>query len=274
LPHFVKYFFGKRRNSMRDLPTVELLGLSYASLTPDALCEQLQKQLCCGQKPIKVFTPNVTIAAAAHRDPALHQLLCTADLLLPDGQGVLLAARLAGTPLPCRLPGIEAGESVLRLCAAQKLPVYFLGAAPGIAEKAATAWKMRLPSLPIAGTHHGYFDVQKSDAILADIRQSGARVVLVCLGFPAQERWIAEHADCLPEVKILMGLGGSFDVWAGENRRAPRIFQRLGLEWLWRTVQRPTRLRTLFPAFSYLFAAAKSKKAQNPVKIQQKIQSR
>ena len=252
---------------MSHPPSVKLLDLPYAAMTPKELQAFLETQLCHGSTPMKIFTPNVTIAAAAHRDPTLHQLLLRGEMLLPDGHGVLLAARLAGTPLPCRLPGIEAGENVLQLCAAHGLPVYLLGAAPGIAQKAAEAWKMRLPALRIAGTHHGFFDESQNTAILAEIRQSGARAVLVCLGFPAQERWIAENADSLPGVRLLLGLGGSFDVWAGQVRRAPSLFQRLRLEWLWRSVQKPSRLRTLFPAFSYFIAAARSKKSQKPVKI-------
>ena len=252
---------------MLHAPSVTLLGLPFAALTPTNLRNYLHEQLRHGQAPVNIFTPNLTIAATAHRTPSLHHLLRQGDLLLPDGQGVLLAARLAGTPLPCRLPGIEAGEAVIELCAKEGWPVYFLGAAPGIAAKAAAVWKERFPTLPIAGTHHGFFDERQNAAILDDIRTSGARVVLVCLGFPAQERWIAQNAPELPAVRLLLGLGGSFDVWAGQVRRAPRAFQRLGLEWLWRSAQRPSRLRTLFPAFPYLFAAARSKKQRNAVKI-------
>ncbi|MBQ7338916.1 MAG: WecB/TagA/CpsF family glycosyltransferase [Clostridia bacterium] len=249
------------------VPTVNVLGLSYADSSPAALKCFFHTQLTRGSTPMSVFTPNATIAAAAARDDALCSLLQRGELLLPDGRGVLLAARLAHTPLTTRLPGIEAGETVLSLCASLHLPVYFLGAAPGVARRAAERWKERLPTLPLAGWHHGYFSPEDNADILHDIRCAGARVVLVCLGFPAQEKWIAENAPSLPDVKLLMGLGGSFDVWAGDIRRAPRAWQRMGLEWLWRSMRKPARLRTLIPAIGYLRAAKRSARQKKPVKI-------
>ncbi len=247
-------------------PTVSLLGLPYLDATPATLGDILCRQLLRGTTPMRVFTPNATIAAAARKSSALTALLQQADLLLPDGYGVLLAAKYAGTALRSRLPGIDAAQGVLHLCAKNNIPVYLLGSAPGVAERAAANWKQRLPSLPVAGTHHGYFSSAENDTLIESIRASGAQVVLVCLGFPAQERWILDNAPRLPRVKLLMGLGGSFDVWAGQVRRAPRLWQRLGLEWLWRCARAPHRLRTLFPALSYLRAAKAVKKGKIPVK--------
>lgn len=247
--------------------TVSLLGLSYLDATPDDLGRLLQERLTSDTAPVRIFTPNVTIAAAAHKDAGLTALLRQADLLLPDGHGVLLAAKLAKTPLRSRLPGIDAAEIALPLCAQHNLPVYFLGAAPTVAERAADHWKRRLPTLPVAGTHDGYFPSSQNDAILADIRASDARVVLVCLGFPTQERWIVNNAPLLPAVRLFMGLGGSFDAWAGICHRAPRGVRAAKLEWLWRSVQKPSRLKTLLPAFSYLNAAKSSANGKKAVKI-------
>jgi N-acetylglucosaminyldiphosphoundecaprenol N-acetyl-beta-D-mannosaminyltransferase len=252
---------------MTDFPTIPLLGLSYVDTSLPELSAHFAAHLTHGDVPLRVFTPNATIAAAALHDASLHALLCRADLLLPDGRGVLIASRLAKTPLQHRLPGIEVAEALLPLCAALRAPVYFLGAAPGIARHAAAAWKERLPDLMLAGTHHGYLTPDQSPRIVQEIRDSGARVLFVCLGFPQQERWICEHLSELKDVRIAMGLGGSFDVWAGKVRRAPLPVRKAGLEWLWRTAQRPTRIRTLLPALSYFRAAKKAKCADTPVKI-------
>ncbi len=248
-------------------PTVSLLGLSYADMSPAALTRLLHEQLLRGERPMRIFTPNATIAAAAYRDPERHRLLSEAELLLPDGRGVLLAAGLSGKRLCHRLPGIEAGERLLALCAAERMPVYLLGAAPGIARRAALAWQRRLPTLPVAGTHHGYFSPSESPRIEQLIRDSGARVLLVCLGFPAQETWICEHLPYLPGIRIAMGLGGSFDVWAGEVRRAPALWRSVGAEWLWRSLRQPSRIRELVRTYPFFRAAARSKRDSAPVNI-------
>ena len=195
------------------LPTVTVRGLSFVDADQAELNELLRERLQCGNQTV-VFTPNAKMGADALRDPRLHALLCRADLLLPDGAGVLLASRYhADHPLRHRLPGIEAGEAVLHLAAELGLSVYFFGGESGIAEKAAAHWKERLPSLIVAGTHHGYVTTeQERNGVLQDIRQSSAQVLLVCLGFPAQERWIMQNAPTLPNVHLWMGLGGSLDV--------------------------------------------------------------
>ena len=249
------------------LPTIPVLELPYLNASMAALKPHLHAALCQGERPLKIFTPNATIAAAAHGDASLHTLLQAADWLLPDGRGVLIASRLAKTPISHRLAGIEVGEMLLSLCASTGSPVYFFGGAPGVAREAAQACRERLPTLRIAGTHHGYLKEGEEEAVVRSIRDSGARAVLVCLGFPMQERWIDRHAASLPGVRILIGLGSSFDVWSGRVRRAPRPFRALGLEWLWRSIQKPSRLRTLFPAIPYFLAAKRCAKAQKAVKI-------
>jgi N-acetylglucosaminyldiphosphoundecaprenol N-acetyl-beta-D-mannosaminyltransferase len=249
--------------AMPPLPTVSLYGIPYVNTSPEALHEHLRASLLTPTlAPTVIFTPNAAIAAAAKQDAALTTLLRRATLCLPDGIGVLAAARRCGTPIRQRLPGIEAGEQVLHLAAAYELPVFFLGAAPGVARRAAAQWKQRLPSLPIAGTHHGYFEKEgeQNDRLLARIRDSGARIVLVCFGFPAQERWINQNVARLPNVRMLLALGGSFNVWAGDVRRAPRLLRRLHLEWLWRILCDPSKLHRLPIMISFVRQAKKGKK--------------
>ena len=239
------------------MPTVRVHGLDYLDASPAALRAHLSSLLQhgCGHT---VFTPNADIGAACQRDGQLLRLVREADVLLPDGAGVLLASRLRTPtrPLHYRLPGIEAGETVLGLCADMGLPVFFLGGRGGVAARAAANRSRRLPTLRIAGTHDGYFDHtgKENEAVLAGINESGAAVVLVCLGFPLQERWIVDNRSALPRVRLLMGLGGSFDVWAGRVARAPGCVQRLHLEWLWRMAAEPRRFRALPAMLRYVFS--------------------
>lgn len=236
------------------MPVVDVRGLPLLDANQIQLRELLRNRMREDRQTV-IFTPNAKIGADAQNDPQLHSLLCQADLLLPDGAGVLLASRLhADRPLHHRLPGIEAGEMVLRLAAELGQPVYFFGGEAGIADKAAAHWQKRLPTLIVAGTHHGYFSTeQEQSQVLQDIRQNGAEILLVCLGFPAQEEWIVQNRTALPSVRLFMGLGGSFDVWAGNLRRAPRIFRAVRMEWLWRMLRQPRRFAQLPAMLRYVF---------------------
>lgn len=243
-----------------SISTIPVYGLPYLDANLDELSSLLAYRLkSCPSTT--VFTPNAKIGADCLESPELHVLLGKADLLLPDGAGVLMASRrqTPERPLTHRLPGIEAGETVLRLCADMGLPVYFLGGRPTVAALAAARWKKRLPSLLVAGSHDGYFEKsgKENEAVIQEIDESGAAVVFVCFGFPIQERWIVENRDALPRVRMLMGLGGSFDVWAGKVRRAPRIVQALHLEWLWRSIRQPWRLKQLPSMMRYALGRAK-----------------
>lgn len=235
-------------------PTVTVRGLPFVDADQSELKDLLRDRLRSDLHTV-IFTPNAKMGADALRDAGLHALLCRADLLLPDGAGILLASRLhADRPLRYRLPGIEAGEVILRHAAEMGLSVYFFGGEAGVAEKAAAHWQECLPALIIAGTHHGYVATeQEQNCVLQDIRQSGAQVLLVCLGFPTQERWIDQNRAALPSVRLFMGLGGSFDVWAGKLHRAPRIFCAVHMEWLWRMLRQPRRFSQLPSMLRYVF---------------------
>ena len=226
-------------------PTVRVHGLDYVDLPPERLGELLEQLLRHGQG-VRVFTPNALIGYRALREQPSYDLLRHADVLLPDGVGILAASRrqCPHAPLRHRLPGIEAGEAVLHLCAAHGYSVYFLGGREGGAAAAARRWQSRLPTLRVVGHHNGYFEKQgeQSLRVCERIASVAPDVLLVCLGFPVQERWIEENRPSLPSVRLFMGLGGSLDVWAGHIRRAPRLLRRARLEWLWRGLCQPRRL--------------------------------
>ncbi len=193
-----------------------------------------------------IVTPNAEITYRASRDPAFCGILNRATLVLPDGVGVTAAARLFGVQL-CRFPGIDFAEALLAVAPPEGYRVFLLGARGGVAVRAAAALAGRYPRVQVVGVYHGYFRAEEDTAVRAQIAAAAPDILFVCLGSPRQEEWMAAHP--LPCVAI--GLGGALDVWSGSVRRAPRLFRRLGLEWLFRLLSEPRRWRRalLLPRF-------------------------
>ena len=210
------------------------------------LCERAEKR-----EGESVFTPNAEMAARAGRDSRFAALLREADVCVPDGVGISLAARLCGKGRLPRIAGIELGEALLEAAAERGIPVFFYGGKEGVAEEAAKRMRKRHPALSVAGCLWGYGDPL---AAAKEIRRSGAPIVLVCLGAPRQEEFIAAHLSHA----VALGLGGSFDVWAGRVPRAPLVFRRLGMEWLFRILREPRRISRIFPAIGFLLGAVAS----------------
>ena len=161
------------------------------------------------------------------------------SLLIPDGIGITYASRILGKPLPSRVPGIELGTALLEKMAELGEPVYLLGAKPGVAERAGENLKARFPGLKICGTGDGYF--KEDGPVIRRVNEAKPRLLFVCLGFPRQELWMAEHRAEL-EAGLMLGLGGSLDVFAGDVKRAPELWCRLNLEWFYRLLNQPSRL--------------------------------
>ena len=193
-----------------------------------------------------VMTPNPEMLVVAHRDPHFRALLNSSSLNVPDGAGILWAARRQGEKLPERVTGIDLLSSVLAL--PEVPPVYLLGAAPGVAEKAADILRQRNPSLHIAGTYSGSPSAYEEKHITEQIHASGARILFVAYGAPHQDFWIQRNLPNMPLVCVAMGIGGAFDFLAGIRTRAPKTFQKLGLEWLWRLFQEPRRFKRILRA--------------------------
>jgi len=203
--------------------------------------------------PHLAATPNPEIVQMAAKDPAYAKVLADAALVLPDGVGVVHAARILGRPLKGRVPGIEFAGALMERMAAKGKKLYLLGAKPGVAEAAAEKLRAKYPGLTICGVHDGYF---KEDGPVAErIRRSGADVVFVCLGAPKQEKWIAENGAATG-ARLLAGLGGSLDVFAGTVKRAPKAFQKAGMEWFYRLITQPSRFGRMAKLPLFLVAAA------------------
>ena len=186
-----------------------------------------------------IYTPNAEMANRAALSVAFSDLLGSANLLLPDGVGISAAARLQGVRLP-RIAGIDFAEALL---ATAKRPyrLFLLGATPGVAAEAGRTLARRFPAVRICGVQDGYFAPHMAQTVAECVRAAKPDLLFVCLGSPQQEEWIAVHRPpCLA-----IGLGGALDVWSGRVRRAPQTVQKVGMEWLWRTVAQPARLRRL-----------------------------
>lgn len=216
---------------------VDILGVGFDNITMDqAVAEGVRLMNTEGTH--YAATPNPEIVEMCRKDPEAMAAVNGADLVIADGVGVIYGARMLGTPLKERLPGIEFAQRLMERMADSGRRLYLLGAKPGVAEEAARRLAEQYPGLRIAGTHDGYF--QEDGPVTEAIRASGAEVVFVCLGAPKQEKWMAKNGAATG-AHLLIGLGGCLDVFSGQVQRAPEIYRKLGLEWFHRLIKHPGR---------------------------------
>jgi len=194
--------------------------------------------------PHMIVTSDASGIVRAHDDPEFRDIVNRADLVTPDGAGVVLSARLLNIPLQARCAGCDMVEGLCRVAAELGREVFLLGAGPGVAQMACERLKERVPGLQCAGCQDGYFTPEDEPGIIERIRRAHPAVLFVALGIPRQEKWINEHMAELG-VPVCVGVGGSFDVISGLKKRAPVWMQRTGLEWLYRVVKEPSRVARL-----------------------------
>ncbi len=200
----------------------------------------LQRFIDSGE-PHLVVTADASAHVIASGDPELRRIINGAALVTPDSTGILWAARRLRTPLAERVSGVDLAEQLCAESARRGYGVYFYGAAPGVAAEAAETMRHRYPGANIVGTVDGFQNSpEQQEALLQDIREKRPAVLLVAMGIPKQEKWIARHLEDL-RVPVCMGVGGTFDVFSGRARRAPEWMQRRGLEWLYRLAQNPKK---------------------------------
>ncbi|GAB4152870.1 MAG: WecB/TagA/CpsF family glycosyltransferase [Cyanobacteria bacterium J069] len=216
----------------------------------------LLERLAKGTAGVHVVTLNAEMAMQAEQDAALAAVIRQADLVIPDGAGVVFYLRLRGRKVS-RCPGIELSEKLLSQSVAGDRPgspysVFFFGGAPGVAEDAARVWRERAPGIAIAGVQHGYIAPEEQAPLLETLKQLQPRIILVGLGVPRQEFWIAQHRHLCPYA-VWIGVGGSFDIWSGKKERAPGWLRNNNLEWVYRLYQEPWRWRRMLalPQFAW-----------------------
>ncbi len=200
-----------------------------------------------------VVTLNAEMTMLCERDDTLTGIINQADLVIPDGAGIVLYFRLQGKRIK-RCPGIELAEALLQSSGQLGVSwrVFFYGGAPGVAQTAAGVWQQRLPGLSVAGTAHGYLSPAEEPKLRQTLTQLQPQLILVGLGVPRQELWIAQNRFLCPQATWI-GVGGSFDVWAGVKSRAPAWLANNNLEWLYRLYQEPWRWRRMLaiPKFAW-----------------------
>lgn len=217
----------------------DIMGVEFNSMT-------LTESVDCAMDVIGgrgggyVVTPNPEILWMCRTDEELKAALKNAEMVLPDGMGVLLSARILKKRLKEKVSGVDFGLNLARRLGEVGGSVYLLGAKPGVAEGAAIELRRRSPGIKIVGVHHGYFDDDSS--IIDQINSVRPDFLIVCLGAPRQEKWMRKNRDKL-DVGIMAGLGGVLDVLAGTVKRAPESWQKRNLEWLYRLINEPCRIR-------------------------------
>ena len=207
-----------------------------------------------------IVTPNSEIVESASRNAELKALIESAELIIPDGIGLVYASRILKNPLHERVTGIDFLSAILEYLQSNGKSAYFLGSKPGVAKLAVENMKVKYPGLKIAGERDGYFKADEEKEIVADINESGADFLCVAMGSPRQEQFIYNHIREFSTVRAAMGVGGSLDVWAGTLKRAPTFYQNHGLEWLYRLLQEPSRYKRMLKLPVFMIKVMTSKK--------------
>jgi N-acetylglucosaminyldiphosphoundecaprenol N-acetyl-beta-D-mannosaminyltransferase len=218
---------------------IDILGVGFDPLDLDAAATRIV-EFALQPDPRLVVTANVEMVMLARRDAEVRGILRGASLVVADGVGVVWGSRQLGHALPGRVPGIDLAARVCQEAARRRWRVYLLGGRPGVADAAAARLRARYPGLQVVGARDGYFLPDTDRDVVHAIREAAPTVLLAGLGAPRQERWLSERLEEL-RVPVAMGIGGTLDVWTGRARRAPRVWQTLGLEWCYRLLREPRR---------------------------------
>lgn len=234
-----------------------VLGVPFDAVTMEQAVAKAKKMLAEEGQHF-ICTPNPEIVMEAQKDKELMNILHEADMVVPDGIGVVWASKYSEIRLKERVAGYDLTQNLMAELAATGETFYFFGGAPGVASTAARMMMKKYPGLKVVGVHNGYFDEKEEKKIIQDIKTKSPSILLVGLGAPKQEKWIYDNIR-LVGAKVAIGVGGSFDVMAGNVKRAPKIFQKLGLEWFHRLITQPTRWRRMMRLPKFALTVLKTK---------------
>jgi len=233
-------FGGKPRPAaVPTFPTVPIFGLSFSKMSMDETVRFLTNAIR-QKRRTHVITGNPIMVMAALDDPVFYKAMDEADLIVPDGAGVVWAARYVGEPVAERVAGFDLMHKLLETGALEGWAAYLLGTTDDAVREASRRLQERYPGVRIVGCRDGFFGPDEDEEVVAEIRRLAPDMLFVARGLNTQEPWIAKYKDALG-VPVMMGVGGSLDIAAGRLKRAPVLWQRLGLEWLYRLIKQPSR---------------------------------
>jgi N-acetylglucosaminyldiphosphoundecaprenol N-acetyl-beta-D-mannosaminyltransferase len=232
---------------------VEILGCPLDVVAMNEAVQRCQEAIAAGGY-FQHMSVNAAKLVALHDDPTLRGMIASCDLVTADGQSVVWAARLLGSPLPERVAGIDLMERLLAAADSIGYRVFILGARRSVLDRALSNLRARYPNLVVAGTRDGYFEDSEALEVCDEIRVARPDILFVAMSSPRKEYFLGEQGESLG-VPFAMGVGGSVDVIAGVTRRAPRLLRRLGLEWAYRLAQEPRRLANRYLSTNGRFAA-------------------
>lgn len=235
---------------------VNVLGVPFKNTDLKEMSTILSDRVENGQKTF-VVTANPEIVMYAIKDDNYKTIIKSANYIIPDGSGVILASRILGTPLKERVAGFDLTIKLLERANKQRWKLFLLGGQDEVNKKALLNIQKQFPNIKIAGNHHGFFDLN-DESIYKQIQQSEPDIVLVALGFPRQETWISQYHD-LFEKGLFIGVGGTIDVLSGNVKRAPLFWRKLNLEWLYRLLTQPSRWRRMIALPIFVLKVFRSK---------------
>ena len=221
-----------------------VLGFEVDLYDFDTALQYVQQNLQ-ENKGMQIVTINPEMIEIGQKNNEFGRILNEADLVIPDGVGVKLALKIKGINQE-NIPGVEFSKRLIKLCELEGYAVGFLGAKEEVVQKAVSNLRSEFEKLNITYVHNGYFDNENKLIIFQELKAIEPRVVFVALGAPKQELLINELKTQMPKT-VFIGVGGSFDVWSGMVKRAPKIWQKMGLEWLYRAIKEPSRFKRIFP---------------------------
>lgn len=241
-----------------------LLGVRIDPLTLDETVQRCLSAIDSGE-PVEIGVVNAAKLVNMRRDPELRAAVSGCDVIVADGQSVVWASKVLGAPLPERVAGIDLFQRLMVEAQRSGKSVYFLGARAEVLAEMIDRIRQQLPDLHIAGSHHGYFKDDEQPSIADAIKASGADMLFLGMTSPRKERFVATYGE-RTGAKVVHGVGGSFDVLAGLVKRAPRTWQRLGLEWLYRAKQEPRRLGKRYLTTNMAFVSMVVRERVRPAK--------
>lgn len=232
---------------MKELPTQEIMGIPFLSSTYQQSVEHFIHEIQAGKR-LRVITANPEIVMLQRKNPEVAQIIQEADYITPDGVGILIAGKILQRPIRERITGVELTTALLKYANECGWRVYLLGATPDVMKLVDERIREQYPRIQLR-THHGYFTESEEADIIAEVNEHCPHILLVGLGAPRQELWLSRHNL---NYNLAMGVGGTFDVLSGKVKRAPLLWQKLGVEWLYRLLHEPRRAKRMLALPQFL----------------------